>query len=70
MKKTLIKKSQWRDTDLEEMLAFIGLLLLAGVYRAKNETLDEMRSMINGRPIFRGNYDQKPFQKLAAILPI
>ncbi|CAF1518617.1 unnamed protein product [Rotaria sordida] len=36
------EKSQWRDTDLEEMWAFIGLLLLAGVHRAKNETLDEL----------------------------
>ena len=36
------KNSQWSNTDLEEMWVFIGLLLLSGVHRAKNETLDEL----------------------------
>ena len=35
------------------MWAFIELLILADVYRAKNETLNILWSMINGRPIFR-----------------
>jgi hypothetical protein len=58
------KKSQWRDTDLEEMWAFIGLLLLAGVHRAKNETLDELWSIINGRPIFRATMTKNRFKSL------
>ncbi|CAF3420181.1 unnamed protein product [Rotaria sp. Silwood2] len=59
-----VEKSQWRDTDLEEMWAFIGLLLLAGVHRAKNETLDELWSMINGRPIFRATMTKNRFKSL------
>ncbi len=58
------KKSQWRDTKLEEMWAFIELLLLAGVHRAKNETLDELWSMINGRPIFRATMTKNRFKSL------
>ncbi|CAF1049694.1 unnamed protein product [Rotaria sordida] len=58
------EKSQWRDTDLEEMWAFIGLLLLAGVHRAKNETLDELWSMTNGRPIFRATMSKNRFKSL------
>ena len=58
------KEYQWRDTNLEEMWAFIGLLLLAGVHRAKNETLDELWSMINGRPIFRATMSKNRFKAL------
>ncbi|CAF1423292.1 unnamed protein product [Adineta ricciae] len=39
-KKNSDKEYQWRDTDLEEMWAFIGLLLLAGVHRSKNESFN------------------------------
>lgn len=58
------KKSQWRDTDPEEMWAFIGLLLLSGVHRAKNESLDELWSLVHGRPIFRATMSKNRFKSL------
>jgi len=36
------KEQIWKDTDGDEMWAFIGLLTLAGVHRSKNETLSEL----------------------------
>ena len=63
-KKNPAKEYHWKDTDLEEMWAFIGLLLLAGVHRAKNETLNELWSLINGRPIFRATMTKNRFKAL------
>ena len=40
--KNLERKKQWNETDCEEILTFIGLLLLAGVHRSKNEPLNDL----------------------------
>ena len=53
------KERQWSETDGDEILAFIGLLTLAGVHRSKNEDLNDLWSIVNGRPIFRA-----PCQKI------
>ncbi len=58
------KEHQWKETDSEEIWAFIGLLILAGVHRAKNESLNELWSMINGRPIFRATMTKNRFKSL------
>jgi hypothetical protein len=58
------KESQWKETDCDEIWAFIGLLILAGVHRAKNESVDELWSMVNGRPIFRATMSQNRFKSL------
>jgi hypothetical protein len=33
-----------KDTDSDEMWAFVGLLILAGVHRSKNKSLGELYS--------------------------
>ena len=53
------KKWQWKETDSEEIWAFIGLLILAGVQRSQNENHNELWSMNNGRPIFRATMSKK-----------
>ena len=40
--KNLERKKQWKETDCEEILAFVGLLLLAGVHRSKNKPLNDL----------------------------
>ena len=67
VKKSLIKKSQWKDTDLGEMWAFIRLLPLVGVHRVKNETLDELWSMINGQTTFRAIMTNNRFKSLLRV---
>ncbi|KRZ69647.1 hypothetical protein T10_11576, partial [Trichinella papuae] len=42
----------WKAID-EEVYAFIGLLLIAGVYKSSDESVSELWSLNNGRPIFR-----------------
>ena len=58
------RKKQWKETDFEEILAFIGLLLLGGVHRSKNESLNDLWSMVNGRPIFRATMAKLRFKTL------
>ncbi len=43
---------EWKGTDSIEIKAFIGLLLLAGVHRSKNESLTELFSPSAGKAIF------------------
>ncbi len=63
----------WLDTDAEEMYVFLGLLLLAGVYHAKNEAIVQLWSRNNGRPIFskampRDRYDVHVYTYLVLLL--
>ena len=42
----------WKCTTTEEIYKFVGLLLLAGVYRAKHEPIEQLWNQTHGRPIF------------------
>ena len=55
-------EKQWNETDGDEIFAFIGLLILAGVHRSKNEDLNDLWSIINGRPIFRATMSKNRFK--------
>ncbi|CAF2071974.1 unnamed protein product [Rotaria magnacalcarata] len=46
-------EKQCSETDADEMLAFIELLILAGVHLSKNEDFNDLLSIVNGRPVFR-----------------
>ncbi|XP_039956871.1 piggyBac transposable element-derived protein 4-like [Bactrocera tryoni] len=43
----------WKIIDLIELEAYIGLQILAGVYKSHNESLIHLWDENNGRPIFR-----------------
>jgi len=45
-------EENWWDIDVEELYVFLGLLILAGVYHAKNEAVVQLWSKEHGRPIF------------------
>ena len=45
-------EENWRDIDVQEMYVFLGLMILAGVYHAKNEAVVQLWSKDHGRPIF------------------
>ena len=54
----------WKKTDRDEIWAFIGLLILGGVQRSKNEHLRELWSPANGRPIFRATMSKNRIDSL------
>jgi hypothetical protein len=59
-----IFEQQWKDTNIDEMYAFIGLLLLAGVYRCKNSSIVELWSKQDGRAVFNQSMALKRFLAL------
>lgn len=54
----------WNDTNYDEMCTFVGLLLLAGVYRAKHENISELWSESDGRKIFNKSMSRNRFCEL------
>jgi hypothetical protein len=59
---------RWIDTNVEEVYTFIGLLLLAGVYHAKNESIHELWSQEHGRPVFNRTMSRNRFCLLRRCL--
>lgn len=60
--------SFWRDLDSNEMLAYVGLLILSGVYRSKHESIASLWSEKTGRKIFRASMSQKRFAQITRAL--
>ncbi|KAK5928627.1 hypothetical protein CgunFtcFv8_013678 [Champsocephalus gunnari] len=60
--------SGWNDVDAEEIRAYMGLLILAGVYRSKGESTRSLWNDQSGRPIFRATLSHKHFEMISASL--
>lgn len=60
--------SGWSDVDAQEIPAYMGLLILAGVYRSKGESTRSLWDDQRGRPVFRATMSHKRFQMLTASL--
>ena len=57
-------EKNWNQTDSLEIYTFIGLLILARVYRSMNENINELWSKANGRPIFSATMPVRRFKDL------
>ncbi|XP_071058627.1 piggyBac transposable element-derived protein 4-like [Pseudochaenichthys georgianus] len=60
--------AEWRDMDTEELQAYVGLLILAGVYRSKNESTLSLWSEKSGRSIFRATMSHRRFHQISRTL--
>lgn len=58
----------WRALDQVDLLAYIGLLILAGVYRSNNEATQSLWDAESGRPIFRSTMSLQQFHVLSRII--
>ncbi|XP_060720777.1 piggyBac transposable element-derived protein 4-like [Tachysurus vachellii] len=58
----------WNDIDEECLNAYIGVLLLAGVYRSSNEATDSLWDASTGRNIFRATMSLQNFQMISRVL--
>ncbi|XP_065364356.1 uncharacterized protein LOC135957517 isoform X1 [Calliphora vicina] len=56
------------EIDSHLLHAFIGVLILAGVYRSKNETTLDLFDGVYGRPIFRAIMSKKTFQYMNRVI--
>lgn len=58
----------WTEVDDTEMFAYIGTLLLAGVFRSNNESTESLWDFEKGRPIFRAIMPLKRFKNLSRVI--
>lgn len=58
----------WKDIDEECLDAYIGLHLLAGVYRSCNEATDSLWNASTGRNIFRATMSLQRFQTISRVI--
>ena len=61
-------QEQWKDTTREEILTYLGLLLLAGVYRGRMEPVIHLWSAESGRPVFGKAMGRTRFQNITRCL--
>lgn len=61
-------KENWENIDLCTLHAYLGLLLLAAVYRSRGECLTEIWDDQNGRLIFRETMLLKKFEMINRCL--
>ncbi|KAJ8383622.1 hypothetical protein AAFF_G00215930 [Aldrovandia affinis] len=60
--------TNWKKTDSTEIQAFIGLVILAGVFRSRNEAVLSLWNEHTGRPMFRATMSRKRFETLCTKL--
>ncbi|XP_031162809.1 piggyBac transposable element-derived protein 4-like [Sander lucioperca] len=58
----------WKLMDATDLRGYIGLLLLAGVYRSRNEALESLWHEESGRAIFRATMPLKRFHAFSRLL--
>ncbi|XP_028672760.1 piggyBac transposable element-derived protein 4-like [Erpetoichthys calabaricus] len=59
---------RWKKIDESELRAYLGLLVLAGVYRSQGEAASRLWHPETGRPVFCATMPLKRFCALSAIL--
>ena len=58
----------WRDTNTEEIVKYIGATLLAGVFRARFEPIRNLWDKESGRPFFAAAMSRHRFEELTSCL--
>lgn len=56
----------WKDIDVTDLQAYIGLLILAGVYRSRNESTRSLWDDHTGRAIFRATMSHGKFELISS----
>lgn len=58
----------WSRLSTEELAAYIGLLILAGVYRGRLEPIEDLWSQEHGRPIFAAVMSANRFKTITRFI--
>lgn len=58
----------WKGMDETNLRAYVGLLILAGVYRSRGEAAASLWDAENGRAVFRGTMQLKVFYVYSKLL--
>nr|XP_046164109.1 piggyBac transposable element-derived protein 4-like [Oncorhynchus gorbuscha] len=58
----------WRPMDAKDLCAYLGLLILAGVYRSRGEAAASLWDAESGRTVFRATMSLKVFHRYSRLL--
>ena len=58
----------WRPMDATDLRAYVGLLILAGVYRSRGEAAASLWDAESGRTVFRATMPLKVFHRYSRLL--
>ncbi|XP_020359447.1 piggyBac transposable element-derived protein 4-like [Oncorhynchus kisutch] len=58
----------WRPMDTTDLRAYLGLLILAGVYRSRGEAAASLWDAESGRTVFRATMSLKVFHRYSRLL--
>lgn len=59
---------EWKTLEQDEQQKFFGLLILAGVYKSKNEVVTQLWNKSHGRPIFSQTMARNRFSEITNCL--
>ncbi|XP_053361966.1 piggyBac transposable element-derived protein 4-like [Clarias gariepinus] len=60
--------NKWKNLDATDLQAYIGVLILAGVYRSSKEATASLWHAESGRAIFRATMTLKMFHKISRVI--
>jgi hypothetical protein len=60
--------NDWKHIDEAELNCFTGLLIIAGVTKARNEPIIQLWNQVDGRPIFQQSMARGRFQQISRVL--
>ncbi|XP_039633663.1 piggyBac transposable element-derived protein 4-like [Perca fluviatilis] len=60
--------NKWRKMDHMDLQAYVGMLILAGVYRSSKEATSSLWHAESGRAIFRATMTLKMFHKISRVI--
>ncbi|KAJ0028953.1 hypothetical protein NQD34_003950 [Periophthalmus magnuspinnatus] len=61
-------RSPWKPVDRTQLRAYVGLLILAGVYRSRGEACESLWDPESGRAVFRATMPLKTFRSYSSVL--
>lgn len=60
--------TNWSDMDITDLRGYLGLLILAGVYRSSKEAVESLWHAEHGRAIFRATMPLKTFFTISRVI--
>jgi hypothetical protein len=54
----------WKNVARDELLRYLGVLILIGIYRAKNKAISDMLNQERGRPVYSRSMARNLFQQI------
>ena len=64
----IVYGSSWKPVNDEEFKVFLGVIILIGVYKCNNESVAQIWSTLDGRPIFNHTMSRRRYQEILRVL--